>query len=100
MRLSRLFLSLAPSLLLAAATPAAIWGGLLLAAILAERWRYRQAAPQVPGEGWVGTEERFIDPETGKTLRVWYDPRTGARRYVEAAPGAGSGEGVPPNREA
>ncbi len=64
-------------------TPAAIWGGVLLVAIVFERWRYPRA-PQAVREGWLPTEECFVDPESGKTLRVWYEPHTGARRYVDA----------------
>lgn len=27
------------------------------------------------------TDEIFIDPETGRRMRVWYDPGTGRRDY-------------------
>jgi hypothetical protein len=27
------------------------------------------------------TGEAFIDPETGRRMRVWYDPATGRRDY-------------------
>jgi hypothetical protein len=27
------------------------------------------------------TSEVFIDPETGRRMRVWYDPETGQREY-------------------
>lgn len=27
------------------------------------------------------TGEVFIDPETGRRMRVWYDPSTGRREY-------------------
>ena len=27
------------------------------------------------------TSEVFIDPETGKRMRVWYNPTTGQREY-------------------
>ncbi len=27
------------------------------------------------------TGEVFIDPESGRTMRVWYDPATGKREY-------------------
>jgi hypothetical protein len=67
--------------------PAAIWGGIVLLALVVERWRYRR--PQsAPDEAWVATDERFVDVETGKTLQVWYQAGTGARRYVETVPGA------------
>jgi hypothetical protein len=29
------------------------------------------------------TNEVFIDPETGRRMRVWYDPATGTRDYRE-----------------
>ncbi|HWD84988.1 MAG TPA: hypothetical protein VG321_04500 [Solirubrobacteraceae bacterium] len=27
------------------------------------------------------TAEVFVDPETGRRMRVWYDPGTGRREY-------------------
>jgi hypothetical protein len=63
-----------------------ILAGLL--ALVVERWRYRQP-PERPGEPWVGTDECFVDVETGKTMQVWYEARTGARRSVEAVPDGG-----------
>jgi hypothetical protein len=27
------------------------------------------------------TDEVFIDPETDRRMRVWYDPKTGQREY-------------------
>lgn len=36
-----------------------------------------------PASGpWRPTDERFVDPETGRMVTVWYDPVTGDRRYV------------------
>ena len=32
---------------------------------------------------WETTNERFVDPETGKLVTVWFDPQTGERRYVD-----------------
>ncbi len=55
-----------------------------------ERWRYR-ANDTRPGAGWVPTGERFQDPQSGKTLQVFYHPQSGERRYVsdsDRAPGA------------
>lgn len=66
-------------------------GGLILLGIVFERWRYRpNSAP--PGAGWEATGERFEDPQTGKTMQVFYDPRSGERRYVSDSgrPGAGA----------
>lgn len=40
----------------------------------------RRAPPR--GGGWRATEERFVDPESGELVTVWFDPETGERRYV------------------
>lgn len=58
-----------------------IQGIVLIAALLFERGRYR---PQVTQSGgWQETGERFVDPTTGKLMKVRYNPQTGARDYVE-----------------
>lgn len=62
------------------ATPFALWGCLIAAAVLVERWRYRSRATP-PGGDWQQTEERVVDPESGRTMRVFYNPGTGERRY-------------------
>ena len=56
-------------------------GGLIVLGTAFERWRYRPDDPR-PGTGWPRTGERFEDPQSGKTLQVFYDPRSGERRYV------------------
>jgi len=56
-------------------------GLLIVIATVFERWRYRPHDVK-PGAGWEPTGERFEDPQSGKTLRVFYDPRSGERRYV------------------
>ena len=45
-----------------------------------DRYRHEQSGP-VPGAH--PTNEVFIDPETGRRMRVWFDPRTGNRDYRE-----------------
>ena len=65
----------APALL-----PPLIWGAVLCVATLLERWRYRAHA-KLDGIGWEATDERFIDPESGKLVQVFYQPATGERRY-------------------
>jgi hypothetical protein len=65
-----------------------IWGFVLFAATLLERWRYRADTPR-EGTGWEATEERFIDPESGRLMQVFYQPATGERRYEPAADQAG-----------
>jgi hypothetical protein len=56
-------------------------GVLILLGTLFERWRYRPNDAR-PAAGWEPTGERFEDPQTGKTVEVFYDPRSGERRYV------------------
>lgn len=46
-----------------------------------ERWRYHPRHAR-PGTRWEPTGERFEDPETGRTVQVFYDPGSGERRYV------------------
>jgi hypothetical protein len=44
----------------------------------------RRPLDKPPGPGWEATAERFIDPQTGETLDVWFSPRTGERAYVRS----------------
>ena len=60
-----------------------IWGTVLLAAILYERFRYKPLANVAPGAGWQRTDERFVDPDSGKTVTVYLQPASGERQYVE-----------------
>lgn len=64
------------------AWPSLIAIGAILAAMLFERFRYKPIADRPP-PGWQATGERFIDPESGKTVTVYYDPETGQRQYVD-----------------
>lgn len=51
---------------------------------------YGSAKGRPSGGSWRATDERFVDPETGKLVTVWFDPSSGERRYVadgEASPG-------------
>jgi hypothetical protein len=36
---------------------------------------------QAPKESSRPTGEVFIDPASGRSMRVWYDPSTGEREY-------------------
>ena len=66
--------------------PMAVWGVVLLLSVLFERWRYTRAhGPEVGGSDWQETGERFVDPESGATLRVLSDAKSGERRYVPLA---------------
>jgi hypothetical protein len=60
---------------------ALVLGLLVLLGTLFERWRYRQIEHGVDQE-WQATGERFLDPSSGEPLEVYYNPRTGERRYV------------------
>ncbi len=78
----------------------AIAGAGIIAVLAFERMRYRSAAAEpsapagsaggeAPGEvleaRFRPTPEVFVDPTSGRTMRVFADPATGERRYrVEA----------------
>jgi hypothetical protein len=72
-------------------------GGVLLIVAVLERTRYRSEVaeranePAGPGGGetpgvveprFRPTDEVFVDPSTGRRMRVLLDARTGERRYV------------------
>jgi hypothetical protein len=63
------------------------WPFLLCAAVLAasvffERTLSRNK-PVPRGPGWQPTAERFRDEESGAMVTVWFNAKTGERRYVE-----------------
>jgi hypothetical protein len=58
------------------------WAVILLVGLLIERWRYKRLSAAPPGPDWQRTDERFIDPETGKLVTVYFHPATGERRYI------------------
>jgi len=60
----------------------AVWAAVLLVGLAIERWRYKQLAGRPPGPDWQATGERFVDPETGKVVTVYFHPATGERRYI------------------
>jgi hypothetical protein len=55
---------------------------LFVAGTLFERFNYR-GSEQLGGD-WQPTTEKFLDEESGRPVTVWFNPQTGARRYVEA----------------
>jgi hypothetical protein len=65
----------------------AIWSFALLFAVICERWRYTKKAKDRLSTQWKKTEERFVDPESGAMTVVWFNPKTGERRYVPEASG-------------
>ncbi len=68
-----------------------LMSGIVLLGTLFERVGYGRAHASRPaGRGWQETAERFVDPESGRVVSVWFDPANGERRYVDdgAAPPA------------
>jgi len=59
-----------------------IGGTLLILALAIERWRYKPVTAAAPDPGWTDTGERFVDPETGKTVKVLYNAASGERQYA------------------
>ena len=43
--------------------------------------RYRGSRKSASGGAAQPTDEVFIDPETGRKMRVWYDESSGKREY-------------------
>ena len=61
-----------------------VMSGVLLLGTALERVGYGRAAASRPaGRGWQLTAERFVDPESGRMVAVWFDATTGERRYVD-----------------
>ena len=51
--------------------------------VIFERVHYKLLATRAPGPEWIPTEERFVDPTTGKRVQVHIKPATGERLYVD-----------------
>ena len=47
---------------------------------------YKPLLGKKPGPGWVRTAERFVDPESGKMVDVFYEPSSGERQHVSQDP--------------
>jgi hypothetical protein len=65
------------------AWPMLLVAALFVAGTLFERFHYR-GSEAIDGD-WQPTAEKFIDDESGRPVTVWFNRRTGARRYVEAS---------------
>lgn len=68
------------------ALPALLFGGLLVAGTVFERWRYKWTVAAREAKG-APTGERFVDPTSGKLVEVYFDAATGQRSYVEVKGG-------------
>ncbi len=66
------------------AIPAAVVAAIVLIGGLFENHRYKAVLSQQPPRGWEATGERFIDPETGELVDVYYNSATGERCYIAA----------------
>jgi hypothetical protein len=61
--------------------PVVVMGILVLLGTVFERWRYRNVEDAGPVRS-QRTGETFLDPVSGEPIEVYFDPRTGERRYV------------------
>ncbi len=61
-------------------------GGTITAGTLLEWVIYKPLLREKPGAGWVKTAERFIDPDTGQPVDVFYNLASGERQYVSQEP--------------
>ncbi len=59
------------------------FGALLVIGTVFERVLYKPLTRSRPGTGWTDTGERFVDPETGKMVKVLYNAASGERQYVD-----------------
>ena len=69
-----------------APAPVLLWmGG--VGAILAIGGAFEQVRSGLtnrkPGAGWIETDERFVDQNSGKLVTVFYKPETGERSYYK-----------------
>ena len=62
-----------------------IAGGVITVGTLLERVFYKPLLRGSPGAGWQKTGERFVDPDSGKMVDVFYNPASGQRQYVAQA---------------
>jgi hypothetical protein len=74
-----------------AAIGPAVVGTALVLALLFERYVYKPIQTEPPGPGWDKTNERFADPGSGQAVSVYFNPRTGKRRYVADGPTGNNG---------
>jgi hypothetical protein len=67
--------------------PVIVWllglGLILTLGVAYERARYKSLATHRPDPGWERTEERFLDPATGKQVTVYFRAADGERMYVK-----------------
>jgi hypothetical protein len=59
-----------------------VGAGVVFLGTLCERIYYKRLQAKAPGPDWVRTTERFVDPQTGRTVTIYVHPTTGERAYV------------------
>lgn len=62
--------------------------GLLMMITAALEPIYGRGERRPLGATWQPRDERFVNPETGELVTVWYNPQCGERRYVEDKAGS------------
>ena len=66
--------------------PPLVMGVLIVLSVIFEgRYRRANCAITPSGPDWQQTAETFRNDETGRMVKVWFNPATGERRYVEDA---------------
>jgi hypothetical protein len=63
----------------------AFYAAVALVLLVVERARYKPLLETPPGPAWRASDERFVDPETGRMVTVYQEPATGRRAYVAGA---------------
>jgi hypothetical protein len=63
--------------------PVVMWLAIICVALAIERRHYGRALRDRPGPEWEKTNEQFLDDASGKLVEVWYNSKTGERRYIE-----------------
>ena len=79
------------------ASSAAVEALVVALAVALSLWRShrrRHPRPVALPPGFERTEERFVDPTTGVTQVVWFNPQTGERRYQPLVPVAAATGGA------
>ncbi len=67
--------------------PVAVLGAIMTLGLLFERYVYKPIRQERPGPEWEQTTERFIDPSSGRSISVCFNPHTGERRYINEGNG-------------
>ncbi len=71
--------------LVPASWPMLLTAGVVALGVLAERVGYAGTDRRGHEADWEETPERFRDEASGRPVVVWYNRRTGERRYVDQA---------------